>query len=731
MLGQGSARFGRILFTSFKCIGVGLRGSSTSIPAETSKAHNSLSTVAHTRRNDNWFVSTSEVQPKKKRKKREFNFKARHSGSFRRHRLDPVSGWGEDMLQPPHSRKPAPAKKDRQRSTLARRSLKSEIAVKYPPHEDHHLKYSRRLEGVLESSDGFFLEDVAPLSRCRSIPMLLHGLDRVLFNPGVHWLQDPRSRVYNFSPYLENIPKVTDFAFERLARFVKSSRDDDLWELADRENRKFAGSTSSLSGILSHIYFLISEDKLVNTCRLSAAFHDELKSFTPGQRMPVSVSMTSKGNVYAIDSMGSDAADKNILIWIGTLLEKFLTMTPSDFSSFTRSDASPSEKENPDREPYRYAKSQHFVMRSQLDCHDPRLPGTGVFDLKTRACLPIRLDILNFEENSGYLVKHQTGLIESFEREYYDLIRSAFLKYSFQVRIGNMDGVMVAYHNTARMFGFQYIPLEEMDEALFGCSSKVGDRVFQMCIKAMECIIPEVTACFPEQSIKCTFEKEEWGHTLNIWVEPLKWEGAEEDRPVRQLQVEVSSFLGNKAVSGSRAVEEVGSKWVLSYSISRLSKKDADVRSALRSAQKRQFREYLIPSGVSEDSMAEWWERLKFGDGHEEASSPFDLRNFRHPSAAIRKLRNVSRSGREESDRLAAEEFGKPTYVLGETEPIPADIIQAPTLDADFPTRVSSNISPEIVETMGVDVGDRPDTFSMNPQVAERPDPSPVTAAND
>lgn len=36
-------------------------------------------------------------------------------------------------------------------------------------------------------------------------------------------------------------------------------------------------------------------------------------------------------------------------------------------------------------------------MRSQLDCLDPRLPGTGVFDIKTRAAVPIRLDILNYE----------------------------------------------------------------------------------------------------------------------------------------------------------------------------------------------------------------------------------------------------------------------------------------------------------------------------------------------
>lgn len=42
---------------------------------------------------------------------------------------------------------------------------------------------------------------------------------------------------------------------------------------------------------------------------------------------------------------------------------------------------------------------------------------------------------------------------------FYDMSRSAFLKYSMQVRIGDMDGIFVAYHNTARIFGFQYISL--------------------------------------------------------------------------------------------------------------------------------------------------------------------------------------------------------------------------------------------------------------------------------
>ncbi len=92
-------------------------------------------------------------------------------------------------------------------------------------------------------------------------------------------------------------------------------------------------------------------------------------------------------------------------------------------------------------------QSENFVMRSQLDCHDDRLPGTGVFDIKTRAAISIRLDCLNYkvsrdafpgqivasnrksQEGSGYLIRKSQGLMESFEREYYDMIRSAFLKY--------------------------------------------------------------------------------------------------------------------------------------------------------------------------------------------------------------------------------------------------------------------------------------------------------------
>ena len=58
------------------------------------------------------------------------------------------------------------------------------------------------------------------------------------------------------------------------------------------------------------------------------------------------------------------------------------------------------------KEAYRYSISQKFAMRSQLDCYNPRLPGSGVFDIKTRAVVAIRQDVYNHVvcPSSTYLI---------------------------------------------------------------------------------------------------------------------------------------------------------------------------------------------------------------------------------------------------------------------------------------------------------------------------------------
>lgn len=47
--------------------------------------------------------------------------------------------------------------------------------------------------------------------------------------------------------------------------------------MATREGRKYAGSTSSLSGLLSQLYYLISGDKFVNTAGLSRRFRSGVR----------------------------------------------------------------------------------------------------------------------------------------------------------------------------------------------------------------------------------------------------------------------------------------------------------------------------------------------------------------------------------------------------------------------------------------------------------------------
>ncbi|CAK5284231.1 unnamed protein product [Mycena citricolor] len=573
--------------------------------------------------------------------------------------------WGTDKL--------APSKKDTKSS--------SKLASRPPPphfkppkkgkKKNPSVSYPRKIEGLIEPQVEPVLQDVPPTSEHKPVATLKHGLERVLFNPGVHWLRDPRSRVYNLTPYLEEIPDVTDFAFERLPPFIKSSRDEDLYNLAKREGRMFAGSTSSLSGMLCHAYFLLSEHKHVDTSSLSHRFIREEKDFTPGQRMASTVMFNYNDGVYSIDSQSEDDG-KNILTWLGTLLEKFLTMSKEEFGTYLRSSPTPALPDDGIREAYRYASSEKFVMRSQLDGVDKRLPGTGVFDIKTRASVSIRMDRLNFQEGSGYMIKSAQGLYESFEREYYDLIRSAFLKYGFQVRIGNMDGVIVAYHNTKRLFGFQYVSLDEMDQRLFSPEAGTGDQVFQKCVGLLEGIAPEIVNCFPKQSVIATWECPEDSRELYVFVTPANFTPTDKEPnpPMRKLIIRAQNFLDDSPVNGSRAIAKCHIlPWTVHWALTHSSEDPSDIADSYRAVMDRKFRANLIPTGVSMEELPQFWASLNFDNGPPEpVQSPeeFDFAKFRAPGGSIEALRQLSRDGKMHLKALQQQDEGRNKVVLGE-----------------------------------------------------------------
>jgi hypothetical protein len=330
------------------------------------------------------------------------------------------------------------------------------------------------------------------------VPMLSYGLDRVLFNPGVYRLQDPRSRVYNFDPYLEKILPVSDFDFDALSEYKTSSRDEALIDLTKRLGTKFTGSTSSMSSILQHFHYLLSNFRNLNHIMLSRAFPDGSKNFSKITLGPDAVFLRYKKGIYAIDA-DKNYDSPNIMSWLGHSLEKLLTTERSEFELYRRSTPKKAPAEDNASRCYHYSKQGNVMMRSQLDAYDPRLPGTGVFDLKTRAVVSIRMNHKEYEAGSGYQLRYAQGEWESFEREFYDMTRATLLKYSLQVRMGRMDGIFLAYHNIERIFGFQYLSLPDMDHVLHGqTDTSLGDQEFKLSIALVDELLCKATAKFPE-----------------------------------------------------------------------------------------------------------------------------------------------------------------------------------------------------------------------------------------
>jgi hypothetical protein len=382
---------------------------------------------------------------------------------------------------------------------------------------DEEGKWNTAVGGLL-GADDVNVERVEPLREMR-VAQLAHGLDRVLFNPGLHWLRDVRTGIYNFEPRLRDIYDVDLFDYSALPPYRTSSKDPELAELVLKLSKKYSGSTSSMTGLLSHIYFLLSAWKQPDLSGYSSGFAALPKSYSYGAKLPASIVLQrfeeeyqGKNVVrYAIDAdKGKDGAGDTsnyVLMQLGKSVEKLLTSNMEEYEKHLRVNShtlSPEAKEKP--EAYHYATSGKLLMRSQLDCLDERLPRKS-FDLKTRSVIAVRQDRANWVESSGYKIRHATGVFESFEREMWDMTRATMLKYFFQARIGNMDGILVAFHSTSTMFGFQYLPCEDMAKRLFS-SVEMGEQAFKLSLGLLERLLDHVTDIKPDRSLRITFDTE-------------------------------------------------------------------------------------------------------------------------------------------------------------------------------------------------------------------------------
>lgn len=375
---------------------------------------------------------------------------------------------------------------------------------------------------------------------------LLYDPSNVIVQQSTSIIQFNKATKSRLSPYIE-LPDTQSIDYSRIPPFTTSSRDTVLHSQAQQYTEvEFVGSTSSTSSLLSHLHYVITRFRPIDTHLFSPVFHNMSRRHTRAARKPTSILLRRKSmtdtarTLYAIDNPPSSSHKSNqVLIDLGKVVERQLTMSPTQFNQLLCTveidDTARARLSEP--ESYAYMKYRSILFRAQLDCYDVGVPNLHrkVFDLKSRATLPIRLDCANYKHYLQYKLTRLYGELNSYEREYYDMARSAFMKYSMQCRIGNMSGVLVAYHNTCEVFGLQYIPVSDMNNILFG-NTLTADKVYEHSMKLMNELLRQITARVQQlhpnaDIIKITVNTSyQTSSHMKVYVE---WHSADESKDIQ------------------------------------------------------------------------------------------------------------------------------------------------------------------------------------------------------
>lgn len=369
------------------------------------------------------------------------------------------------------------------------------------------------------------------------VPTLAHGLDVVLQGDGLYPLETPwlhakrRQRApTHFSDGLRHIVHPDRIAWAEIPPYIPASHDANLHGMAARTRGvRFCSSTSSITPSLSALYHLISNfmDTAL-TGGLSAHVNELPASFSRIHRRPIALmltpilqpanSQTQTSPLYSVNAHSGVDRGPSILRDLGHSMERMFTTPPDifaekyvrDFGSDTFTprhsmavtpDGSGNDESNTDQasitsdmsseeQYYHYTQASNTLLRAQIDCRNAQ---TGqVFDVKTRAVAPIRYDLENYEAFKSHRLRFLNGRSDSYEREFYDMVRSVFLKYALQLRIGRMGGAFVAYHNTTEVLGMEYISLAEMESYVFG-NTHWADVAFATSLRLFEEILGTVS----------------------------------------------------------------------------------------------------------------------------------------------------------------------------------------------------------------------------------------------
>ena len=336
-------------------------------------------------------------------------------------------------------------------------------------------------------------------------PKLHHGLEKIVRTQGIYkvdqFMKDSKDN------FLKDIIRPTREAMNKFPRYTPPSQDTSLHSRAVKEGVRYITGSSSIGEAMMIIYHAITNFKSPDVTGLGSSYDNKNMNYMAAYRKPSTFWLRkTEDNIYAIDGDGGPLPASNIeLSEMGIILEHMLTTPKEMFKKLMDPKYTLTEQEQQEllgsSRSYRLRRFGDMFVRSQIDCESISENGEYfVFEIKTRALAPLRYDVKNISAYLDYKVDQRTGLHSSYEREYFDLIRSILIKYFFQLKIGRMDGAFIAYHNTREIFGYEYLKVDEIEKRLFS-SPEFSDMILKICVYLLQDILDEVTSMFPDDPL--------------------------------------------------------------------------------------------------------------------------------------------------------------------------------------------------------------------------------------
>lgn len=448
-------------------------------------------------------------------------------------------------------------------------SLADSADISHTPDPDHSHRQSNEFNSIDHSAWPEIRDNNTPLVPVQSdqdptmVPVLAHGMDVVLRGDGVYpleapWImgrgrkphlhrhgnklhRPPRGRFQTYyGDSLRKIVQPDSIAWDNIPGYVPAAQDTKLHQLADiTPGVQYCSSTSSITPAISALYHLLSNFRDTDLNGGLSSHIAQLPSyFSKMHRRPVAFVVKrndSENPVYSVNAHAGPATGPSILRDLGHSMERMLTTSPDEFLNkyvlSTGGTGIPQGEDinatgrpsSGDEQFYHYSRVSKFLLRAQIDCRNAK---TGeVFDVKTRAVAPIRYDLENYESFSSHRLRFLRGKSDSYEREFYDMVRSVFLKYALQLRIGRMSGALVAYHNTSEILGLEYISLKEMHSYIFG-GERWADIAFGTAVHLMEEVLKETTKALcrdePNEKLKVVMFTEWSRLKMYIFVQRIQ-----------------------------------------------------------------------------------------------------------------------------------------------------------------------------------------------------------------